>query len=85
VPNPFNPSTSIKFDVAQQGYQDLSTHDVGGRLVKTLVAWDVQPGLHVAHWNGLDNSGNPMSNGVYVARLSTGEGTAGLLKLMLIK
>ena len=85
APNPFNPSTAIRYQMARAGYHDLSIHDVTGRMVRTLAAGDVQPGLHLAHWNGLDGSGQRMPSGVYMVRLSTDEGIQGLLKLMLIE
>ncbi|MDD4224297.1 MAG: C25 family cysteine peptidase [Candidatus Cloacimonetes bacterium] len=68
-PNPFNPSTTICFDLAQPGLAKLSVYNVKGQLVKQLLNGDLTPGTHRINWNGLDSSGRPVSSGVYFYRL----------------
>jgi hypothetical protein len=74
VPNPFNPVTTIKFDLARDGHVSLNIYDVAGRLVRTLVNEKMTKGTGFeAKWNGLDNSGNRTSSGVYFYRLVTAD------------
>nr|MEE4269060.1 FlgD immunoglobulin-like domain containing protein [Candidatus Krumholzibacteria bacterium] len=74
-PNPFNPSTTIRFDLPQAAQVDLGIYDIRGRLVKTLARAETFPtGRHLINWNGTDNSGSAMASGVYLLKLvSEGE------------
>ncbi len=85
APNPFNPMTEIAFEIAQPGRCELTVHDVRGRLVRTLVAGDLPAGRFDERWDGLDDSGQRVSSGIYMARLRTARGEADLLKLTLVK
>ena len=70
-PNPFNPSTEVRFTVASDGPVRLAVYDVGGRLVRVLVDGERQAGLeHVALWDGRDSAGIEAPSGVYVMRLT---------------
>ena len=70
VPNPFNPMTEIRFDLAQTGRVQLRIYDVAGRLVRTLVDKDMSVGRnHTVVWNGLDDQNNKVASGVYFYRL----------------
>ena len=70
-PNPFNPSTTIRYDVKNTAFVDISIYNVLGQKVVTLVADTHQPGIgYSATWNGLNNQGNSVSSGVYYARMS---------------
>jgi hypothetical protein len=75
-PNPFNPSTSIKYDMAESGFVTLSVYDAAGRLIKTLVSEKQQAGPHTAIWNGLSSRGLPAPSGVYVCLLRENAGGA---------
>jgi len=72
MPNPFNPSTEIKFALESAGRVDLKVFEVGGRLVKTLVAGDLSAGEHRVLWDGRDQGGRLVGSGVYLYRLSAG-------------
>jgi hypothetical protein len=73
VPNPFNPTTSIYFDVPSGGaLVDLSIYDVSGRLVRTLVDSHRGAGRWSATWNGEDDRGARVASGVYFYRMSAG-------------
>lgn len=85
APNPFNPRTEIVFEMARAGNCQLAIHDLRGRLVRRLVAGEVAVGRHTVVWDGLDDAGQRASSGLYLARMVAGEGTVGLLKLMLVK
>jgi hypothetical protein len=71
-PNPFNPTTVIRYDVpAGGGHITLEVYDVAGRLVRTLVD-DAQPaGEKRVTWDGRDNRGDSAASGVYFYRLQT--------------
>jgi hypothetical protein len=70
VPNPFNPVTEIAFDLAQAGHVSLRIYDVAGRQVRLLVNERLAARAnHQVVWNGLDDSGNRVSSGVFFYRL----------------
>ncbi|MFQ5601049.1 MAG: FG-GAP-like repeat-containing protein, partial [Candidatus Krumholzibacteriia bacterium] len=73
VPNPFNPVTTIEFDVAGASRQRtrLVIYDVHGRRVRTLVDDTLAPGRYEKLWYGLDDAGRPRASGVYFYRLET--------------
>lgn len=70
VPNPFNPSTTIRFSVPTAEQVTLSIYAPNGQLVRTLVDGTVQAGVHELVWNGVDQTGRPAASGVYVYRLN---------------
>ena len=74
-PNPFNPVTTIRFDLPQnnRGYHDirLEIFDLQGKKVRSLLAGKYLPGSHSAQWNAKDDAGNPVSSGIYVYRLTS--------------
>ena len=70
APNPFNPTTTIRYDIpAGGGAVSLRIYDVGGRLVRTLVEGDQTPGTKSVSWNGTNERGNDVATGVYFYRL----------------
>jgi len=73
-PNPFNPSTMIRFTLHQAGAVSLAVYNQAGRLIRTLNNKKVYSvGQHVAVWDGVDDSGRAMPSGVYFCRLEAGE------------
>jgi hypothetical protein len=85
VPNPFNPTTTIRFDLAHAGHVSLRIYDVSGRLVRRLIEAKLEAagGLE-AKWNGLDETGNRVASGVYFYRLVTADFDA-TRKMVLMK
>jgi hypothetical protein len=71
VPNPFNPSTAIAFDVPKRAKVKLVIYDVSGRLVRKLVDREVEPGRKSVSWDGRDFSGRNVASGIYFYRLET--------------
>ncbi|MFQ5599395.1 MAG: M14 family zinc carboxypeptidase [Candidatus Krumholzibacteriia bacterium] len=69
VPNPFNPSTRLRFEVASEAPVRLDIVRVDGRLVRRLVDRTLPAGAHDVRWDGLDHAGHPVASGVYVGRL----------------
>ena len=73
APNPFNPSTTLSYGLAQGGPVKLRVFDGRDRLVRTLEQLPyLAPGFYTVTWNGLDNSGRAVASGVYHARLELG-------------
>jgi hypothetical protein len=83
-PNPFNPRTTLVFEVATRSRVNLAIFDARGRLVNQLLDSVQSPGRHELQWDGRSDSGNPVSSGVYYARLLA-DGSADGLKLVLLK
>jgi hypothetical protein len=85
APNPFNPATSIRFDLARSGRVRLSIRDVGGRVVRLLVDREMPAGSgHEATWDGLDARRQPAASGVYFVRLDADD-TQLTRKILMLK
>ena len=83
-PNPFNPSTTISFNVEKKSHVVLSIYDLAGKLVKELKNENLDPGLYDAHWNGKNQSGIEVSSGTYICKL-TSNNISDQMKLLMIK
>ncbi len=70
LPNPFAPSTTLHFSLAQPGHLQLDIIDATGRHVATLANRDFAPGAQEVVWNGRTDAGTPASSGIYFARLT---------------
>ncbi len=81
-PNPFNPSTSIRLAIPQDGKTSLDIFNPRGQLVKRLMNSELPAGWHTVVWDGRDDQGRPVSSGVYLYRLSHAEGS--ITKKMLL-
>ncbi len=75
-PNPFNPATSIPFELSAGGHVEIMIYDISGRLIRTLCGRDLEAGAHSTTWDGRDGAGRQVSSGVYFCRLKTGIYTA---------
>jgi hypothetical protein len=84
VPNPFNPQTEIRFNLATDAKVRLAVYDVEGRLLRVLVDGRRAAGAHSEIWDGRDEQGRPLSSGLYFYSLQ-GEGRDLTRKMMLIK
>lgn len=72
-PNPFNPSTTIRYEIPEQSVITLSIYDIQGRNIQTLVSESKPAGHYEAQWNGIDESGKQVAAGMYFARLQVGD------------
>lgn len=72
VPNPFNPSTKIAFDLPQAAPVRLAIFDLRGARVRTLIDEALPAGPHVRTWDGRDDAGQGVASGVYFIRLDAG-------------
>lgn len=73
LPNPFNPRTTIRYDLPVDSRVRLRLYDVAGRLIRTLVDGFEQAGARGVVWEGLDDHGSPVSSGIYIYTLETPE------------
>jgi hypothetical protein len=71
-PNPFNPTTHIRFALEQAGPVRLEVFDAAGQRVCTLVEGNLEAGHYVQMWDGRDEAGYNAASGVYFARLQAG-------------
>jgi hypothetical protein len=83
-PNPFNPSTTIRFVIPERARVRLAVYDVAGRHVATLVDDTRDAGVHSVEWSGVNAGGSRVASGVYVTRLEAGKQTA-TRKIVLLK
>ena len=73
VPNPFNPSTELSFEMAAPRHARLSVYNAAGRHVATLVDEHRDAGSYDVIWDGRDDAGRMSSAGVYLYRLEVGD------------
>lgn len=74
VPNPFNPQTTISFELGGSQTQpvDLKVYDLRGRNIRTIYTQKLlAPGVHSLAWNGEDKYGRRVASGVYLIRIDT--------------
>jgi hypothetical protein len=83
-PNPFNPSTTIAFDLPSRQDVRLDIFALDGRRVRRLLTGALPAGRHTVRWIGRDDGGRPLASGTYIYRLEAGPwsatGKLGLLK-----
>lgn len=72
-PNPFNPSTTIDFQLPKDSRVSITIFNTNGQLIRTLVDGDLQAGAHQVQWDGLDDNGNHVAAGVYLCRMKAGD------------
>ncbi len=84
VPNPFNPQTEVRFELADAGHIRITIYDVTGRKVATLLDENRGPGPHSLTWQGRDDAGRPLPSGAYYLRLES-EGRISHRKMLLLK
>lgn len=71
LPNPFNPQTTIRYNLAKGGHVDIDVFDVTGRKIRTLICEYQTAGRHTIHWTGRDNYGTQMASGAYLIVMRT--------------
>lgn len=83
-PNPFLSWTTIQYSLAQQLPVTLKVYDVTGREVKTFVQAKQKPGIYTINWNGKDQKGRHLAQGVYFIKFHTTDYTM-TRKLLLMR
>jgi hypothetical protein len=84
-PNPFNPVTSIAYDLPARGRVTLRIYDVSGKVVRDLVDAELPAGSHTASWNGLDDAGRRIASGIYLYRLVFDNVPVDTKKMLMLK
>lgn len=84
APNPFNPTTVLRYQLAAAGMVRLSVYDVAGRHLRRLVDAAMTPGLHEATWDGRADGGAFVGSGVYIARLES-DGNVQTIRMALLR
>ena len=84
-PNPFNPSTTIKFSIPNESKVSIEVFNIKGQKVKQLVSNQFSAGQHSVIWNGKDQNKNPVSTGVYFYKLNINNKTKGIKKCLMVK
>jgi len=83
-PNPFNPVTTIRYDVNADGPVSLRVYDAGGRLVRTLVDAVEKAGRKSVKWDGTNDGGRQVASGMYFC-LMKAPGFANTRKIVLVR
>jgi hypothetical protein len=71
-PNPFNPTTQIKYDLPEDAMVSITIYDMMGRIVKTMVNTEQTVGYKSVQWNATNNAGQPVSAGLYLYTIQAG-------------
>jgi len=83
-PNPFNPETTISFELSKPGNVVLNIYNLKGELVKKLINNQLSNGKHSIVWDGKDNNGHICSSGVYYYKLES-NGEVEIKRMLLLK
>ena len=83
-PNPFNPKTTIRYEIPYGGLVEISIFDVRGEIIKQLSAKHSLRGTYEVHWDGKDENGNTANSGIYFCKIQTGKNSRSI-KLTLLK
>jgi hypothetical protein len=83
-PNPFNPSTTVRYTLPSRGHVTVAVYDARGARVATLADADQDAGAYTERWDGHDGAGRAVSSGVYFARVDHPAGTKAY-KMVLLK
>jgi hypothetical protein len=84
TPNPFNPTTSIRYSLESRQHVSIRIYDVAGRLVRTLIDDDRPAGVQRVYWHGVNDNGVSVSSGVYFIKMQTA-GFRDVQKAVLLK
>ena len=72
-PNPFNPTTTLQYDLPEDGMVNITVYDMMGRLVRTLVNDHQVSGYKTIQWNGVNEARDPVGTGVYLYQIQAGD------------
>ena len=70
-PNPFNPFTTLSYQLPKEGNVEIIIYDMAGRLVKNLILEHQTAGHKTFKWDATNNNGKPVSTGLYIYTIST--------------
>ena len=72
-PNPFNPVTTLQYDLPEDANVNITIYDMMGRIVKNLVSSQQNAGYKSIQWNATNNIGQPVSAGLYLYTIQAGK------------
>ena len=81
-PNPFVGSTSIKYNLAADSFVTATVYDVRGHEVRSLISSQQSAGRNSVSWNGKNNEGRSVSQGIYFLRLQAGDQVSSLRMML---
>jgi len=84
TPNPFNPRTTIKYELGKASHVRIGIYDARGTFVKLLSNEELEAGVHYTTWNGTDQSGSIVGSGVYFFNIVSG-GQIATAKIVMLK
>ncbi|MFC1552380.1 T9SS type A sorting domain-containing protein [Candidatus Latescibacterota bacterium] len=71
-PNPFNPKTTIEYEIPSECKVKLVVYDILGKEVSVIQDGIMSAGVHISVWNGMNRKGNIVSSGIYIIKLKAG-------------
>jgi hypothetical protein len=83
-PNPFNPVTNIRYDLAEDAQVNITIYDMMGRKVSTLISSRQTAGYKTVQWNATNDTGEPLSAGLYLYMIEAGQ-IRQMKKMVLLK
>jgi len=83
-PNPLKDRSNIKFGLPRSSHVEIEVYNIAGQRIKTLVNANLEAGYHSVYWNGRNDAGQRVANGVYVYRMNSGSFQA-TKKLLILK
>lgn len=83
-PNPFNPQTTIKFDIARTSFAKVKVYNILGKEITTLLEKELTPGSYSLSWEARDSNGRLLPTGVYLIRFTADKYTK-TIKTILMK
>ncbi|MFC1558761.1 S8 family serine peptidase, partial [candidate division KSB1 bacterium] len=84
-PNPFNPVTTIKYEVPELSFVTIKIYNPVGQVVRTLVNEQKQPGYYSLKWDSKNDTGIKVSSGIYIYRMTTDKGFSKAKKMAVMK
>lgn len=84
-PNPFNPETTLRFELGEAADVRVQVYDLLGNLLNTLTNTTYQPGLHSLTWNGRDMNNRLLSTGIYFMQVSSSTGFSNTQKVVFLR
>lgn len=88
-PNPFNPSTTINYELPEASSVKITIYNVVGQEIRTLISEHVEAGYYSTQWNGTDNNNRSVATGMYIYRIeavgSNNKRFSQVKKMLLVK
>jgi hypothetical protein len=72
-PNPFNPITTVRYELPEDSFVDVTVYDMLGNVVSNLVNTNQSSGYKSIQWDAINNQGEPVSAGVYLYKIQAGD------------